>query len=287
MSAQQSTDKKRTSASSDVLEASPSVVSSSSTPAAAAAASAAASSLPSIDVLILGMAFVSAEFEAMSVARPGTTVSAVRDRARLLELQRKNPHMKIITLNDNQTAEQCAPAQHVHAKFDQRSAKELKGLFSSSFRYIYCDYFRFPGEYMRGAYGSFMRSMLPKLIELGLMSFDTELIMPNLSGLLKELQHVRLMSSTTSTSLDASAASSSKATTMTTQPCFLHYTSLAAADYPLYAATDRIAPDTLGGFTNLQEIVQLDQLSPFMTIRLTDNERESEKSYLKAIGGAR
>lgn len=246
-------------------------------------ASSAASALPTLDVLILGMAFVSAEYESMSVARLDTTISALRDRARLLQLQLEQPQMKIITCNNNQSAKECEPQRHLKGGFDQRLAKELQESFSSIifFHHIYLDYFRFPGAYMNEAYGPFVRSMLPKLIELGLMSFEqgTQLIMPNLPTLLQQLQqkqYVRLIPST-ATSLDASMKT-------TTQQCFLHFTSLTAADYPLYAATDRVEtqPDTLGGFKNNEQITQLHSVSPFVSIRITESKSESDKSYLEA-----
>lgn len=57
-----------------------------------------------------------------------------------------------------------------------------------------------------------------------------------------------------------------------TVACFLRFDSLAAADYPLYAVTDRISDDSLGGYSNSQEIAQLVKDNPFMRVRLDEKQ---------------
>ena len=264
--------------------------SSSSSSAAAAAAPASAPAAPAAapalcDVLVLGMAYVSAAFEDACVVRSETTASPLRDRARLQKLQAENPHFRFITQNDNQTSEQCKGQRHLKGKFDQRSAKELRDTFQSSnpsgplvFSHIMADYFRFPGEYMRTAYVPFMRSMLPKLVELGLMDSATQLVLPNLPTLLHALLHVKLRRP-----LHNGADSPEPWGVRGHEPCFLHFAPLPAEDYLLYAVTSRIAPATLGGFQNSQEISQLSKRCPFVTLTLSDNAKEARRSFFDVV----
>ena len=223
------------------------------------------------NVLLLGMAFVTAEYAAAAqrTADVGTTSAPARDRARLLQLQAAHSQMHLITLNQDIDANHCMAKQHVRGAFGQRVAKELRDTFGDSFVFhrIFLDYFRFPSEYMRGAYSSFLKEMLPKLVGLGLFGVDSQLVVPNLPELLdSSLRGIKFERPASLMEGQAAASTTKKPTT----PCYLRFDPLAAADYPLYAATDLISADTLGGYSNSQEIAQLDKDSPFIRVRLTD-----------------
>ena len=198
-----------------------------------------------LQVLVLGMAFVTEDYAAIAqrAAAVGTTSAPARDRARLLQLLQTHPQMHLTTLNMAQTEDDCMPGQHVEASFDQRVAKQLVAKFGSSFVFdrIFLDYFRFPSDYMLTAYGPFLRSMLPKLIELGLFGDRTEMVMPNLPGLVQPLVGIKFKRPTAAA--DATEENN-------TGVCFLRFDLLAAADYPLYAATDTISEDALGGYSS-------------------------------------
>jgi hypothetical protein len=211
------------------------------------------------DTLVLGMAFISASYAAEGAAseKQGTTNAGVRDRARLLELQRLSGET-IISMNNVHLAKQCEQQRHLYARFDRRAVSELIDNFGKDGRLvldaIYADYFRFPTAYMRDAYSEFLRSMLPALIASGVIGVGTQLIMPNLAGL-----------------LDAMRAGPKR---MFQRPaglpsCRLSFVLIAADDYPLYVATTSAEvafPDAFGAFSNAREIDQLDAVLPFVRI---------------------
>jgi hypothetical protein len=215
------------------------------------------------DTLVLGMAFISASYavEGAASEKQGTTNAGVRDRARLLELEQLSGH-KIVSMNDVHSVEQCEPGQHLQARFDRRAVGELIGEFGQdgwlALDAIYADYFRFPTAYMRDAYSDFLRSMLPALISSGVMGVGTQLIMPNLAGL-----------------LDAMRADTKR---LFQRPaglpnCRLAFELIAADENALYVATtaaEGASPDAFGGFTNAREIEQLDTAHPFVRIRIDD-----------------
>jgi len=227
--------------------------------------SAAAAAPFALEVLVLGMAFVTAEYAAIAerTAAVGTTSAPARDRARLLQLQASCPQMHLITLNMAQKEEDCMPGQHVEASFDQRVVKQLLDKFGTRFvlHRIFLDYFRFPSDYMLTAYGPFM---LPKLIELGLFTDGTEMVVPNLPALLQLLVGKKFQRQVAAD--DGS---------MALKACFLRFDPLAATDYPLYAATDSISTDNLGGYSNSQQIAHLDKDNAFVRVRITEEENES------------
>jgi hypothetical protein len=210
-------------------------------------------------VLIIGMAYVTTQYAAdaqLNVAA-GTTNAPARDRARILALLNapSRSHWNIITLNKDIDAVHCEPKQHVQGSIGWRLAKELKDTYGEPFffRHIFLDYFRFPTEYMREAYSVFVKEMLPKLIQLGLFTDDSELVAPNLQGLLQPLVGVKFQGPAAAAGGARGAASS----------CYLRFDPLAAADYPLYASTNSIGADVLGNYINQEQIAQLNKLAPF------------------------
>ena len=196
--------------------------------------------------LVLGMAFVKEDYAEPGAARTDTSIAAMRDRARLLQLEKEG--RSIITFNNNNAADQCAPHLHIQARFDQRAVGELIDSFGGAgqltFDAIYADYFRFPSEYMRVVYGEFLRSMLPALIKRGVMTSRTELILPNLKGLVGELPPF------------ASPQG----------PVQLQRTPISAADYPLFVATQKVAAEELGAYKNEKQLEQLDPKHPFLRL---------------------
>jgi len=254
------------------------------TAAAAASASTAASSIAAepasageatgVDAdgatLVLGMAYVNSSYGTR--ARPETTIAVLRDRARLQALE-EHGHPDPISLNHTHTAEQCAPKRHLCANFGSRAVKELLASFGPDcgrddffLRHVYCDYFRFPGEYMRGAYGSFLSSMLPALISQGLITHESDIVVPNLSGLHEGLDGKQFQ---------RPCAKGSSALI----PCYLDFCPLLAEQYPLYAATSCVDSYDLGGYSNAVELKQLHASHPFVRIRLTDCPFGSKQSF--------
>ncbi len=244
--------------------------------AAASAASAAALSTVAApaakpqETLVLGMAFVREDYG--DSARAETTIAVLRDRARLLQLEEGRA---IISLNHTHTAEQCTPKRHLYARFDRRAVGELVEKFGKggalALDAIYGDYFRFPGAYMRDAYSEFLRSMLPTLIDRGVMAPHTLLILPNLEGLFKALERATFRRPS-----DAMPAVHS-------QPCWLRFDPLTAAEYPLYAVTQRVDQQMLGGFSNEREIEQLHPVHPFVSLQVTDCQMQSQQSFALAF----
>lgn len=84
--------------------------------------------MPSVVVLVLGMAYASTAYAqaARDGARNGTTAAPSRDRARLQQLQAIDSDLDIITFNHAQSAEQCERGVHYHGSFCERAwrAKE-------------------------------------------------------------------------------------------------------------------------------------------------------------------
>jgi hypothetical protein len=207
--------------------------------------------------LALGMAFISESYaaEGAAAAQQGTTVGVVRDRARLLELAQMGT--SVISLNSANTAEQCSPQRHLHARFDRRAVSELIDNFGKDGRLaldaIYGDYFRFPTAYMRDAFHSFLRSMLPELIQQGVMGIDTQLILPNLRG----------------EDLFAEVRAKTAFKRSERPDCCICFEPITARQNPLFVATECVTDKTvLGGYSNESELEQLNPVHPFMRIRI-------------------
>jgi hypothetical protein len=201
--------------------------------------------------LVLGMAYFSESHAAVAAAaeRQGTTTAGLRDRARLLQLEELTGH-RIVSMNDVHTAAQCERGQHLQGRFDRRAVDELEGRLVLGA--IYGDYFRFPGAYMRNSYGEFLRSMLPALIEKGVIGVCSQLILPNLERLFSDVE----------TKLFKLPAGGQ---------CRLTFEPLVAADNPLFVATEAIHDKTvLGGYSNQLELTQLDSTHPFMLLRIVE-----------------
>lgn len=204
--------------------------------------------------LVLGMAFVNESFVSSSKAQSGTSIAVVRDRARLLELK-KMGH-EIITLNKDNTPEQCAPQPHVHAAFSRLAVNELLQLCQGrGLRAIYADYIRFPGAYNE-AYRSFLKDMLPAMIDKGLVGPSTQLIILNKEDL---FQTCPALSAFTRSPLDA-------------------------ADYPLYAATDKVDQEQLGAYTN--QTASLPATRPFVCFQQSHQAPSSSAAAAHASSSA-
>lgn len=216
-------------------------------------------------VLVLGMAFVTAAYAESAVAHAaaGTTDSHARDRARLLLLRDALAPLHVVSCSDLE--QHVEPAHHVAARYGTRASTSIRDFLaqhalSPRLDRIYLDYFRFPSAYMLVAYTDFLVHMLPRLLEVGALSLDSHLVVPNLPALLRHTPiRARL--------LDAGHPP----LPMHGQPLPVHLTIalLPAADYPLYALTDQIHATLLGGYTNPSQIAQLQADHPFARIGFT------------------
>lgn len=99
-------------------------------------------------VLVIGMAYVSEQTAelASKTIRVNTTSSLIRDRHRLLALE-KDHSCHVMSLNMAQKEAQCEPGRHIEAALGRRAAHSLADRLaierkSQPFDHIYTDYFR-------------------------------------------------------------------------------------------------------------------------------------------------
>jgi hypothetical protein len=198
-------------------------------------------------ILALGMAHVNDAFVQATMKTDGVTSAPCRDRARLDALQVYFPNRTIVSMNMAQTPEECAPFFHYEGSFGARGAKGLVRAYPHYFDplqrppdtrvSIYCDYVRFPSEYMSQAYGPLLREMLPALVQMRVFDTDAELIVPAFDVHILELhkQPVQLRD----------------------QPVHgLHWyiESLAVEEYSLYVVTDAPSVEpSMGPYNNHDE----------------------------------
>jgi hypothetical protein len=113
------------------------------------------------------------------------------------------------------------------------------------FTLVLGDYVRFPGVYMLQFYTSFLRDMLPHLVELGLVNSFTTIILPHMSASYAGASFYRV-------------------------PGVLSLTYVPPSSNPLYVATESVPIEVLGGTSNHDwvhaEVV--DAKRPFVQLRM-------------------
>jgi hypothetical protein len=196
-------------------------------------------------VLVFGMAFVTSSFSfsASYSVKKNTSNPYVRDRARLLSLASLG--YNIITCNENIEEKSCEEGHHFQASFSRRAGRRYAEQFPIVLNYIFLDYFRFPGVYMRQAYRHLLTGMLIEMRKYGVINGETLIYVPSLPGLLNEIDNHQAVES---------------------------IIGITADNYPLYVATDRVEQQELGNYTNLQEIEQLDKNNPFVILKFKSYE---------------
>ena len=191
-------------------------------------------------VLVLGMAFVTEVFARLAAqhARQSTSNPYHRDRARLLALSER---YDVLTMNADAEERHCEPGQHCQAYWSRRGALSMVQRFPSFARLdmVLLDYFRFPGEYMRTAYGCVFRDVLPTLRAEGMVTDATIIVVPHLDPIfLRPL-----------------------GTSRRVEP-------ISAQNNPLFVATEQVEQKDLGDFTNDSQVLQLHSLLPFVRVLL-------------------
>ena len=212
-------------------------------------------------VLVLDMAFVNSSFGEASFIRDEATLAALRDRERLLQLETMlgREYVDIISCNNTQTDEDCKP--HKHYKGEWSTTRWVDGLTKAYSQLvggcesIYFDYFRSP-TFNGESYSSFFRCSFIKLIEAGIMTQRTELIVPNYvgQGINSDLVHVERE--------------------LLKLKYRLIRTRLHQTGYPLFAVTEAMHDDdVIGGYNNTEELQGLALDAPFIRLKI---ERLSE-----------
>lgn len=217
--------------------------------------------------LILGMAFVTEEYSNQVLSKKtGNTNSVItnapsRDRARLCELQKHEEFQNIVTLNFAQSAEDTEPGKHINGTFSSRTVRyHFKSFFSSTkeiekaeknkknlpkLTTIMTDYFRFPSEYMIQAYTPFLVEMVPELYKSNYLSTQTNIYLPNYKELIEGVIQTN---------------------SFLKEHFVIQF--IKAEEYPLYKCTESIDPIYLGGYSNSEQIKQLDSTFPFLILKL-------------------
>lgn len=196
-------------------------------------------------VLVCGMAFVNNEYEVKSRITNGVTSAVLRDRARLLRLE-KNHKLNIITMNDTHSETICEPKKHICGSFSARTIKNNYDFLKENapLKSIFLDYFRFPSSYMIKAYKPFITEMIPALLEKSAIDLSTEITLPNFPPLMTILENQKLFS-------------------------FKIIRFLDAKEYILFSETEFIDSEYLGGYKNVEQIKQLDKIKPFVVITVS------------------
>ena len=192
------------------------------------------------------MAFLTAAYAAESEKRaaPGTIAAGARDRVRLKQLEHDERDCLVMTWNWGATVAQTEPNKHFQGFFGNRGARALaKERPTLRFERVIFDYLRFPCEYMLKAYAPALRAMVV-LFDKGLVTAQTVLLLPNCADLLEGFR----------TEFGARIAS---------------LTPIAAADHPLYAATDKVADKVLPDRAkHANELGNFDADFPFVRLML-------------------
>ena len=203
--------------------------------------------------LVLGMAFVTEKYarRGQEQAKRQTSNCYTRDRARLLAMESLGH--RILTINSARPESDCEAHQHCQGTFGRRVARDLVNRFNDFFplQVLCLDYFRFPGEYMRGAYKQFFSEMLPELHLMGAVDHNTAVYAPYLDD--DMLSHVR------------------------TNPNVSMIRPIISTACPIYQATQLTRQEELGDFTNLSQIEQLQRHTPFVLIRFTETDKTAQR----------
>jgi hypothetical protein len=138
-------------------------------------------------VLVIGMAFVKTSYIDKCHTRTGTTDPYVRDRRRLLALER-DFHVRVISVNSERPAIECEPDQHVETSIGRRSNRSIMALreklkMTRPFSAVFVDYFRMPSDYMRPIITTLFSECIDPWIKTGIISDSTRVYLPNEIGL--------------------------------------------------------------------------------------------------------
>jgi hypothetical protein len=228
--------------------------------------------------LVLGMAFLNESRKTAPAS--GTSVASHRDRARLLKLQEEG--YDIISMNKDTVVEHCSPHVHLQSSFSHRAVADLKQLVQRPLSFIFADYFRFPSEYLLQSYIPFLRDMLPKLITEGLVTVDTQMIIPWLplgsASDASERDFRRILDST------FRSGNAPKQLLCGSDPTnYMLFEPIKSDDYPLYTVTEAVGQKDLGNYQNFRQLKSLDPNRPFLRMRLTKSLEDSNRSWNELI----
>ena len=116
----------------------------------------------------------------------GTSISSIRDTLRIHAL-RNFLSTQVYSISNSSNVG-IDNEYHMAGKFGDKAVEELKHkLHGRKLSCIFGDYFRFPSNYYRVAYKSFLERMLPRLVSCGLVDEETRIIIPKLNPKLNEL----------------------------------------------------------------------------------------------------
>jgi hypothetical protein len=120
-----------------------------------------------------------------NLAQGGITISGVRDTARILALESLiQAPVFSVSWADMPTD----PDYHIQAMFGEASVNMLKlALKGQKLGVIFGDYYRFPSDYYRSAYSSFIKTMINPLVAEGLIDEHSKIILPKLNPGLDQL----------------------------------------------------------------------------------------------------
>lgn len=220
-------------------------------------------------VLVLGMIHLSdAEYNRQrQIGVAGTTVSAVRDTARIKALA-SMLHADVYSVSWADVP--TDPNFHIVGHFGKEVVEELaQRLQGQKFDLILGDYYRFPSDYFRQAYGSFIKKMWPALLNHGLIDVDTVTILPKLNP-----------------GLDTLPGGVSMYDPITMNPQLQTYY-IQARDNPLYTATDQKSVQPFLNASNSEEIGNstFDRKSPFLMIKLRTCAFHCNRGHRVGAGG--
>lgn len=229
------------------------------------------------NILVIGMIYVSPnQYNEQRELKKVTYPPPLRDFHRLEMLQRLFPEATIYTMNLFEVFGIQTRPTHIEANISTRGARALiegiKELFgvsgrartlpNFSFRYVLLDYFRFPPEYMTGAYTALWEEgkygekpgFLDLLADKKWITDKTEIFVPRLKGwpsfCKRDLERWQVIP-------------------------------VQALSNPLYRATrilEQEYPLGLGGYSNSVELERLDPLHPFDLVKLRRRDKRQKKT---------
>jgi hypothetical protein len=174
----------------------------------------------------------------------------------LLQLQKEAPEKTIITMCDDMEASHCAPQPHISAKFNSDGVSALRQLLSARgvcLSAIYADYIHLSHAQTNVYACFFMQMMLPLLLADGIMRVDTQLFMPNVLPVREVGERI----------VRARESSDHKPSLLCTP--------IAAGEFPLFAAIQKMDERHLGADMHRTELGQLDPEHPFLRFDLGDS----------------
>jgi hypothetical protein len=161
--------------------------------------------------------------------------AGVRDRARLIQLQKQYP--TIITCADKEQPENCLPNLHINAAWSKRGAGSISNKIgkNNALDAICIDYFRFPPGYLEVIL-QVLDQVFPRLVADHIITSKTVIYLPNIPAV-----HEKLKDKT--------------------------YVPIDAIDNPLFKATETTDQELLGGYTNQSETRKFNKMKPFLRVQ--------------------